>query len=280
HTVAEHDADPVALHSSAEVAERLVAVVELHPEHPAAQSLRDLALELHLLALTADCRSVPKRKGAAAAKPRRSRTSYATGTTLVASGPFEPSRCSNDTRAPSTSDLKPSPAMLLWCTNRSFEPSSGLMKPYPLLSLNHLTVPFAMKKHLPLTTSRTGEEGAKTQTELALISHNRSRRSPHPSDQKPHGARRSRKHALSNGDASAERSSLPTSPSRATDSIVPQKIEFTNPTRSGEQVISCPCCSTRTLGSPSRSVRASADARELSSGRETVVPAQGNCCNS
>ena len=28
-------------------------------------------------------------------------------------------------------------------------PSSGVMKPYPLLSLNHLTVPVAIEKHLP-----------------------------------------------------------------------------------------------------------------------------------
>jgi hypothetical protein len=43
-----------------------------------------------------------------------------------------------------------------------------------LLSLNHLTVPFAMK-NTSLTTSRTGEEGAAAQTELALIFDNPSR---------------------------------------------------------------------------------------------------------
>src|SRR5919204_3202458 len=36
HAVAQHDADPVPLHPAAEVTERLVAVVELNPEHPAA----------------------------------------------------------------------------------------------------------------------------------------------------------------------------------------------------------------------------------------------------
>jgi hypothetical protein len=41
--------------------------------------------------------------------------------------------------------------------------------------LNHLTVPFAIK-NTSLTTLRTGEEGAGTQTELALIFDNRSRR--------------------------------------------------------------------------------------------------------
>jgi hypothetical protein len=63
--------------------------------------------------------------------------------------PFEPSRSSYSTGAPSARLLKPSPAMLLWCTKRSFVPWSGVMNPYPLLSLNHLTVPLAMKKHLP-----------------------------------------------------------------------------------------------------------------------------------
>uniref|UniRef100_A0A8R7UQU4 Uncharacterized protein n=1 Tax=Triticum urartu TaxID=4572 RepID=A0A8R7UQU4_TRIUA len=29
-----------------------------------------------------------------------------------------------------------------WCTKRSSLPSSGEMKPNPLVSLNHLTVPF------------------------------------------------------------------------------------------------------------------------------------------
>src|SRR4051794_10607761 len=44
--------------------------------------------------------------------------------------------------------------MLLWCTKRSFDPSSGVMKPYPFASLNHLTVPLAMKKHLPYCYER------------------------------------------------------------------------------------------------------------------------------
>jgi hypothetical protein len=41
------------------------------------------------------------------------RPDYETTTTFVASGPFAPSRASNVTFAPSGSDLKPSPAMLL-----------------------------------------------------------------------------------------------------------------------------------------------------------------------
>src|SRR5690349_10714404 len=35
--------------------------------------------------------------------------------------------------------------MDVWCTKRSLPPSSGLMKPYPFESLNHFTVPVAMK---------------------------------------------------------------------------------------------------------------------------------------
>src|SRR4029453_702805 len=35
--------------------------------------------------------------------------------------------------------------MLEWWTKRSFDPSSGVIKPYPFESLNHLTVPLAMK---------------------------------------------------------------------------------------------------------------------------------------
>src|SRR4029078_335521 len=121
-----------------------MSVVELNSEQPATQSLRDLPFALDLLFCAADDASIPWR--VAATRCAAAHTYYyATGATLVASGPLEPSRSSNETRAPSTSDLKPSPAMLLWCTNRSLEPSSGLMKPYPLLSLNHLTVPFAIK---------------------------------------------------------------------------------------------------------------------------------------
>src|ERR671915_2516159 len=78
-------------------------------------------------------------------------TAGATATTFAASGPFAPSRDSNSTRLPSARLLKPSPAIELWCTNRSFVPSSGVMNPYPLLSLNHFTVPLAIK-NTSLTT--------------------------------------------------------------------------------------------------------------------------------
>jgi hypothetical protein len=49
HAVAEHEPDAIPLHPSAQIAERLVAVVELNPEHTTAQGFHDLALELDLL---------------------------------------------------------------------------------------------------------------------------------------------------------------------------------------------------------------------------------------
>src|SRR5262245_17023991 len=46
HAVAEHQPDAIPLHPSTQVAEGLVAVVELNPEHAAAKGLHDLPLEL------------------------------------------------------------------------------------------------------------------------------------------------------------------------------------------------------------------------------------------
>src|SRR5215211_2659850 len=51
HTVAEHDTNPVPLQPPGEIAERLVPVVELHAEHAATKSFRDLPLQLDLLFL-------------------------------------------------------------------------------------------------------------------------------------------------------------------------------------------------------------------------------------
>src|SRR5437588_3293070 len=75
--------------------------------------------------------------------------------TFLASGPFAPSASSNSTFAPSARDLWPSPLMELKWTNTSLPPASGVMKPYPFASLNHLTVPVAIEKHL-LYQVRTG----------------------------------------------------------------------------------------------------------------------------
>src|SRR5205814_4811246 len=99
---------------------------DVEPQHRAAHPGRQLDLRA-VLPHTSSLGWEGKCRGRGARDTHAS--SYATGATLVASGPFEPSRCSNVTRAPSASVLKPSPAMLLWCTNTSFAPSSGLMKP-------------------------------------------------------------------------------------------------------------------------------------------------------
>src|SRR5215216_7406366 len=64
--------------------------------------------------------------------------------TLTAAGPFGPCSASYETRAPSASVRKPSPAMPEKWTKRSLPGSSGVMNPKPLSSLNHFTVPVAM----------------------------------------------------------------------------------------------------------------------------------------
>src|SRR6267378_2257025 len=84
---------------------------------------------------------------------------YEASETFLASGPFAPSASSNSTFAPSARDLWPSPLMELKWTNTSLPPASGVMKPYPFASLNHLTVPVAIEKHL-LYQVRTGSGGA------------------------------------------------------------------------------------------------------------------------
>src|ERR1700757_2686867 len=87
--------------------------------------------------------------------------------TLRASGPFCPSDGSNSTFAPSVRVLKPSPAIALKWTNTSLPPSSGVMKPYPFASLNHLTVPVLIRKHLPYN-SRTCK-GRRLQRKPGLV---------------------------------------------------------------------------------------------------------------
>jgi hypothetical protein len=51
HAVAREDADAVAAHLAGHVAEDLVTVVELHPEHRVRERLDDLPLELNLFFL-------------------------------------------------------------------------------------------------------------------------------------------------------------------------------------------------------------------------------------
>src|SRR3954452_6583 len=122
HAVAGEDADAEAPHLAGHVAEHLVAVVELHPEHGVRERLDDLSFELDLLFL----RQIQMIR------------------TFVACGPFWDSPSSYSTFAPSVSVRKPSPAIPEKWTNASFPPSSGVMKPKPFSSLNHFTTPVAM----------------------------------------------------------------------------------------------------------------------------------------
>src|SRR5438093_13553075 len=52
--------------------------------------------------------------------------------------------------------------------NRSFPPSSGVMNPYPFESLNHLTVPVAIK-NTSLAKFTNGQGKRASATELALF---------------------------------------------------------------------------------------------------------------
>src|SRR4051812_20183225 len=45
------------------------------------------------------------------------------------------------------------------CANKSSPPSSGVMKPKPLESLNHLTVPVAIKRTFKLISNHTSYKG-------------------------------------------------------------------------------------------------------------------------
>src|SRR4051795_10441689 len=123
------DADAEASHLARDVAENLVPVVELHPEHGVRERLDDLPFELDLLFLG---------------------QTYMT-LTFVACGPLAPSPSSYSTLAPSASVRKPSPAIAEKCTNASLPPSSGVMKPKPFSSLNHFTTPVAMTPLLSVT---------------------------------------------------------------------------------------------------------------------------------
>src|SRR4029453_6444194 len=89
-------------------------------------------------------------------------------TTLVACGPLSPGASSNSTFAPSDSDLKPSPEIDVWWTKRSLSDPSGEMNPYPFESLNHFTVPVAIKTPpLPLDERVVGRRVA---DQYALVS--------------------------------------------------------------------------------------------------------------
>src|SRR5262245_56286215 len=124
--VAGGHAEPVAAHLSGRVGDHRVPVVERDPEHAAAERLLNLAVHLDLLfgsdlvllgvVVCATRTTGPRRAG------------Y-TVRTLIASGPFCPSRVSNSTCEFSASDLNPFPSMFEWWTNTSLPPSAGAMKP-------------------------------------------------------------------------------------------------------------------------------------------------------
>src|SRR5690349_8986586 len=120
--IAREDADPEAPHLAGHVAQDLVAVVELHPEHGVRERLDDLAFEFDLFFL----RQIQMIR------------------TFVACGPFADSPSSYSTFAPSASVRNPSPWIPEKCTKASLPPSSGVMNPKPFSSLNHFTTPVAI----------------------------------------------------------------------------------------------------------------------------------------
>src|SRR5207302_10625506 len=89
------------------------------------------------------------------------------------------------TVAHSGSDLKPLPVLALKWTYRSFVRSSGVMNPYRFASLNHLTVPVAMQKHLPRCFhERVRKAWSTTRLALKLRPHcSRSQEISSPSEQ-------------------------------------------------------------------------------------------------
>src|SRR4051794_13891952 len=129
--IAGEDADAEAPHLARDVAEDLVPVVELHPEHGVRERLDHLAFELDLLFLG---------------------QTYMT-LTFVACGPFAPWPNSYSTLAPSASVRNPSPTIAEKWTNASLLPSSGVMNPKPFSSLNHFTTPVAIFDSAPHRSS-------------------------------------------------------------------------------------------------------------------------------
>ena len=89
--------------------------------------------------------------------------------TFFASGPFAPSAPSKSTFAPSASVLKPSPPIALWWTKTSLPPASGVINPYPFASLNHLTIPVAMKNTSPARRERAAEAQKRNQYSLVVV---------------------------------------------------------------------------------------------------------------
>src|SRR6266850_6928369 len=91
--------------------------------------------------------------------------------TFCACSPFGPFTISNSTLSPSASERNPSAWMAVWWTNTSSPPSCE-MKPNPLLSLNHFTVPCAMKAFFSLrTVTRPVHGGSSRRVEIGSRTH-------------------------------------------------------------------------------------------------------------
>src|SRR5581483_5579915 len=70
---------------------------------------------------------------------------YPTLRTFCACSPFGPFTTSNSTFWPSARVRKPSALIAVWWQNTSSPPPSCVMKPKPFVSLNHFTVPVAIR---------------------------------------------------------------------------------------------------------------------------------------
>ena len=80
---------------------------------------------------------------------------------LEACLPLGPCVTSNWTFWPSLRVLKPFMLIAEKWANKSSPPSSGVMKPKPLESLNHLTVPVAIKRTFKIKTNHTSHKSKK-----------------------------------------------------------------------------------------------------------------------
>src|SRR5258708_8578791 len=77
--------------------------------------------------------------------------------TFCACRPFGPFTTSNSTFCPSAKVRKPSALIAVWWQNTSSPPPSCVMKPKPFVSLNHFTVPVAIRRHP--SSKRVGGNG-------------------------------------------------------------------------------------------------------------------------
>src|SRR3954451_2248143 len=83
--------------------------------------------------------------------------------------PLGPCVTSNETFCPSLRVLKPFIWIAEKCANKSSPPSSGVIKPKPLESLNHLTVPVAIKSVFLYRLNHTSRKRKKPRLPLPLL---------------------------------------------------------------------------------------------------------------